>query len=151
MFDRMKNLVTSVGNNAFNAAEEKLRPELKGVNALAEALALLVMADRVAEEDELEAVSEYLIDMDVVIQKNLVREISSFFLDTVNRLDAGYKAGVVEGNAVAGEILHSISKVREDAEWSRVVADTVNLVTSGQGVDPKELKTRERILKALGK
>jgi len=151
MFDRMKNLVTSVGNTAFNVAEEKIRPELKGVNALAEALALLVMADRVAQEEELEAVSEYLIDMDVVIQKNLVREISGFFLDAVSRLDAGYKSGVVEGNAVAGEILYSISKVRDDAEWSGVVADTVNLVTSGQGVDPKELKTRERILKALGK
>lgn len=151
MLDRMKSLVTTMGNTAFNVAEEKLRPEMRGINALAESLALLVMADRVAEEDELEAVSEYLIDMDIVIEKNLVREVSEFFLNSVNNLEEGYKKGVVEGNMIVGEILHSISKVKDDPEWSDVVANTVNLVTSGQGVDPKEIKTRERIIKTLGK
>ena len=151
MLDRMKNLVAAMGNTAFNAAEEKLRPEMRGINALAESLALLVMADRVAEEDELEAVSEYLIDMDTIIEKNLVREVSEFFLNSVNNLEEGYKKGVVEGNMIVGEILHSISKVKDDPEWCDVVANTVNLVTSGQGVDPKEIKTRERIIKTLGK
>ena len=76
---------------------------------------------------------------------------SEFFLNAVNRLEEGYKKGVVEGNMVAGDILHSISKVKDDPEWCKVVADTVNLVTSGADVDEKELKTRGRILKAVGK
>lgn len=151
MFIKMKKLLNLSAESIFNAAEEKLKPELQGINALASSLALLVMADRVAEVEELEAMSEYIISLDVVINNNLTREVSEFFLASIENLEHGYKKGVVQGNIVVGEILHSVSRVKDNIEWSNVVADTVNLVTSGDEVDPMEIKTRERILKALGR
>lgn len=151
MLDRMRALTASMADKAFNVVAQKVKPEYIGICALSESLALLVMADRRVDPAELEAVSEFLIDMDIVIEKNLIREVSEFFLAAVKRLEEGYKAGPVEGNMVAGEILNSISKVKGDIVWERVLADTVTLVTSGSNVDPAELKTRERILKAIGR
>ena len=56
-----------------------------------------------------------------------------------------------EGNIVAGEILKEVALVKDDRDYATLVADTVTLVTSGHEVDEGELKTRNRILKVLGK
>lgn len=152
MFNRMKAIVGSQVNKAIDSAESKMNPDLLGMNALASSFALLVMADRVAEEEELEAVSEYLIDsVPVVIEKGLIREVSELFLKQVSKLEDGFKKGVVEGNIVVGEILRDISLVKDDATYGKIIAETITLVTSGGDADAGEVKTRKRILTALGK
>ena len=152
MFDRMKNIVSKNVGKVIDFAEVKANPDLRGVNSLAASFALLVMADRVAEDEELEAVSEYLIDeVPLIIEKGLIREISELFLQQVKRLEAGYKKSGMEGNIVVGEILKDIALVKDDEEYSELIAKTINLVTSGGMADNQEIKTRDRILKVLGK
>lgn len=151
MYARMKSLFTDQAEKALSFAEVQIRPELKGINGLASSFALLVMADRVAEEEELEAVSEYLIDMDIVIEKGLIREVSTVFMEQVSRLEKAFQKNVVEGNIVVGEILRDLSALKDDQEWCDVVAETITIVTSGDAADESEVKARSRILKALGK
>ena len=152
MFDRMKSLLINNVEKALDFAEVKSNPDLRGMNALAASFALLIMADRVVEEEEMEAVSEYLIDqVPLVIEKGLIREISELFIKQVERLEQGYKVSAFEGNIVAGEILKEVALVKDDRDYATLVADTVTLVTSGHEVDEGELKTRNRILKVLGK
>lgn len=152
MFDRMKRLLQNGAEKALDFAEVKSNPDLRGMNALAASFALLIMADRVVEEDEMEAVSEYLIDeIPLVIEKGLIREISELFLKQVERLEAGYKVSAFEGNIVSGEVLKDVALIKDDSDYCKLVADTVKLVTSGDSVDEGEVKTRNRILKVLGK
>ena len=73
------------------------------------------------------------------------------FLHQVDKLEVGFKQGVVEGNIVVGEILRDIALVKEDIAYSDMIADTVTLVTSGAQADEGEIKTRKRILTALGR
>lgn len=152
MFSRMKSLLINNVEKALDFAEVKSNPDLRGMNALAASFALLIMADRVVEEEEMEAVSEYLIDkVPLVIEKGLIREISELFMKQVERLEQGYKVSAFEGNIVAGEILKEVALVKDDRDYAALVADTVTLVTSGQEVDEGEIKTRNRILTVLGK
>ena len=91
MFTRMKSLLINNVEKALDFAEVKSNPDLRGMNALAASFALLIMADRVVEEEEMEAVSEYLIDqVPRVIEKGLIREISELFIKQVERLEQGY-------------------------------------------------------------
>ena len=151
MFQRLKDLVASGTDQAINRVHAKLKPEIKGINGLAGGFALLVMADRVVEEAEMEAVSEYLIDMDIIIERRLTREVAELFLAHVDFLEKAHKRGVVELNISIGELLEDISEAQDDREWSKIIAKTTTLVTSGEKADAGEIKTRERILKALGK
>lgn len=154
MFARMKNILSQAGSLGLDTLESYLptqfNPELKTINSLAASLALLVMADRVAEESELEDVSEFLIDMDYVIEKGLIREISHLFLKHVKTLEDSTSLSPMEFNIVVGDMLRDIALVKEDSVAKKLVADTVTLVTSGGSADPQEIKTRERILRSLG-
>lgn len=150
-FKRLSGLVEGFAESAMESAEGTLRPELKGIKALASAFCVLVMADKVAEQDEMEAVSSFLVDMDIVIEKALIREVATLFMAQVNRLEAAQKKGIVEFNIELGEILRDVAAVKDDPEWADVIADTVTLVTSGGSEDADEIKARTRILKALGK
>ncbi len=151
MFARLKKIVTDQAEKALDYAEVKANPETRGVNALASSFALLVMGDRLVEEEEMEAVAEYLVDMDIVIEKGLIREVSELFLRQTDLLEAGFKVSVVEGNIRTGEILRDIALIKDDKEWCDIVADTITLVTSGGTADEGEIKARKRVLKALGK
>lgn len=152
MFDRMKKLLSEGVDKALDYAEVKVNPDLRGMNALAASFALLVMADKVAEEDELEAVSEYLIDeVPVVIEKGLIREVSELFLTQVETLQQGFKKGVVEGNIIVGEVLRDVALVKDDPVYADMISETVTLVTSGGDADAGEVKTRKRILTVLGR
>lgn len=145
----MKTIVGDLSNKAFDATMGKIQPEYIGVNALASSLALLVMADREVDNKELEEVSEFLLDMDIIIERDLSREVGGFFLSTVESLQKGYKEGPVQGNMIVGEILTDISKVKEDEEWLEILESTVTLVTSSQGLDKREQKIRDRIMAVL--
>lgn len=152
MFDKMKSILKNSAEKALDIAEVKVNPDLRGMNALAASFALLIMADRVVEEEEMEAVSEYLIDrVPLVVEKGLIREVSELFLKQVERLEKGYNESAFEGNIVSGEVLKDIALIKDDKDYCKLVADTVTLVTSGDSVDEGEVKTRDRILKALGK
>ena len=151
MFNRLKKIVSDQATKALDYAEVKANPATRGINALASSFALLVMGDRVVETEEMEDVAEYLVDMDVVIEKGLIREVSELFLRQTDFLEAGFKVSVVEGNIRIGEVLRDIALVKDDKEWCEVVADTISLVTSGGSADEGEVKARKRILKALGK
>ncbi len=113
-FKRMSKIVSGAAEGALSYAELQINPETKGVAGLAASLALLVMADKVAEEQELEDVSEYLVDMDLVIEHNLIREVSESFMGTVTKLEDGFASGVVEGNIIVGEILNQIATLKKD-------------------------------------
>lgn len=149
MLNRMKTIVGDLSNKAFDATMGKIQPEYIGVNALASALALLVMADREVDNKELEEVSEFLLDMDIIIERDLSREVGGFFISTVENLQKGYKEGPVQGNMIVGEILTDIGKVKEDEEWLEILESTVTLVTSSQGLDKREQKIRDRIMAVL--
>lgn len=151
MFDKLKSLATQVSENLVDKATHKVHPELRGVNGLAASFALLVFADGIVEEEEKEAVGEYLIDMDVIREKKLIAEVAEMFLEHVGFLDVAAKEGNLQLTVAKGQLLEVIGDARDDSSWSKVIADTVTLVTSGGGEDAGEVKTRERILKALNR
>lgn len=153
LFKRMQSLVGDAAEKAETLIETmtEASPEVKTINALAAAFAVLVMADKEATDDEKEAVSEYLIDMDFVIENNLIREVSQLFMKHIDTFEEAKGKDVMEFNICLGEVLRNISVVKEDKSAVDMVAETVTLVTSGGAADPDEIKARNRILKALGR
>ncbi len=147
----MKKIVTKGVGKALDYTEAKLDPATKGVSGLASAFALLVMGDRRVDPEEMDEVSCYLVDLDIIIEKGLIREVSEVFLHQTEYLEEGFSKSTVEGNIRIGEVLRDLALVKDDPEWCNVIADTINLVTSGGSADEGEIQARQRILKALGK
>ena len=152
LLKRMGEILKTATTSGLNAAENYLptsfNPEVKTINSLAASLALLVMADREAEDQEIEDVSEFLLDMPFVLEKGLMREVSELFMKHVNTLE-GVSIIPMDFNVVVADLLKDIALVKENEESRKLVAETVTLVTSGVDVDPREVKTRERILSVL--
>ena len=150
---RMGEILKSAATSGISAAENYLptsfNPELKTINSLAASLALLVMADREAEQQEIEDVSEFLLDMPFVLEKGLMREVSELFMKHVNTLETAASGSTMDFNVHVADMLKDIALIKDDVEGKKRVAETITLVTSGDAVDPREIKTRERILSVL--
>ncbi len=151
MFDKIKALASQVAESAVDKATHKVRPELRGVNGLAASFASLVYADNIVEEAEKEAVGEYLIDMDIIREKKLIAEVADMFIDHIEFLDSAAAKGNLQLSVAKGQLLEVIGDAKDDSEWAKVIAETVTMVTSGDGAEEGEIKTRQRILKALNR
>lgn len=150
MYERMKKLALNATANLIDQVEDAMNKDSVWIDALSSSFSLLVMSDKVAEEKEKEAVSEYLLDLPIVLERKTHREISLQFLKGVEDLEAGAKKDHVHYNMVVADLLSLISKAK-DCDEVDVIADTVALVTSGGSEDADEIKMRERILRALGR
>jgi hypothetical protein len=155
MLDRIKKLATAQVNKVVCFVEEKAEVPLTeqelGIQALSGAFVVLANADLVIEDQEIDLIANYLVDLPIVAELGIIREVATAFMLQVARVEDAKKVSNVESSIVLGEILAEITLIKEDKRWATVVADTITLVTSGGGADAGEIKARERVLKALGK
>ena len=124
-------------------------PEKKFANAVSASMALMVIADKKIENEEVEAVMDFIIQIPAIQDLQLgVSSIELFEKHLEDLEDSLVKQS--KYIITTSKIIVDIGRIKEYPEYVRMLSEILDHVAGSDGnVDSTEIEMKKRIMKAL--
>jgi tellurite resistance protein len=142
-------LMSEAGRKLKQYTPEKFSKEKKFVNALVASLALMTMADKKAETEEIIASIDLINEIDEITELDMTQDALELYEYHVEALSAAISTPTKWLIAEA-RMLSELGKIKAYPEYPPMVEALIEHIANSDGkVDPLETAMQEKILKAI--
>jgi len=146
---RTGELLSEAGRKFKQYTPENFSKEKKFVNALVGSLALMTMADKKAETQEVIASIDLIKDIDEITELDMTQEaieLYEYHIEEFSKVvDSPTKWILAEA-----KMLSEIGKVKSHTEYPPMIEALVEYIANSDGnLDPLEIEMQEKIVKAI--
>ena len=152
-WDKIKNRTVELyGEAALKARQytpESFSKEKQFVNALVISLALMTMADKKAETDEVTAALDLINEIDEIKELDMVQDAIELYGIHVEDLEK-----VIDNNVkwtvTTAKLLSELGRIKAHAEYPTMVKNLLDYIAEADGnLDPLESEMKDKILAVL--
>lgn len=152
-WDKIKSKTSAFYDNATQKMRqytpESFSKEKKFVNALVISLALMTMADKKAETNEVTASIDLLQEINEIIDLDMVTDAIELYEIHIEDLENALNSNVKWTLAIA-KLLSEIGKVKPYPEYPPMIENLLDYISQSDGkLDPLELEMKGKILSAI--
>lgn len=146
---KISTLISEVGRKLKQYTPEKFSKEKKFINALVGSLALMTMADKKAETEEVIASIDLIKEIDEITELDMTQDALELYEYHIEALSAAL--GTPTKWLVAeARMLSEIAKIKAYPEYPPMVEALIEHIANSDGnVDPLEIAMQEKIIKAI--
>lgn len=146
---KITSLMSEAGRKIKQYTPEKFSKEKKFINALVGCLALMTMADKKAETEEVIASIDLIKEIDEITELELTQEaleLYEFHIEALSvAVDSPTKWILAEARMLA-----EIGKIKAYPEYPPMVTNLMDYIAQSDGhLDPLETAMQEKILKVI--
>ena len=142
-------LLGEAGRKIRQYTPESFSPEKKYINAMVSAIALMVLADKKIETEEVVQSIDFISALDEVKELSMSNEAIEMYehiLDDVSLTFDNPAKWVIS----TSKILGNIALVKDNSTYKNSIISVLDHIAGADGsVDPTELEMKEKIIKAL--
>lgn len=143
--------IGEAGRQIRKYAPETFSPEKKFANSVVSAVALIIIADRKVETEEVTQGIEFIRSLDVIQELGLEAEAIEMFdhiIENVMTHIDNEPKWIIE----TSKVIANISLISADASQVAMITDILNHIAGSDGnVDESEIIMRDKIIAALNK
>lgn len=147
--DRASTFYTEASRKVRQYTPENFSKEKKFVNGLVVSLALMTMADKKAETEEVVAAMDLINEIDEIRELEMTQEAIELYEMHIENLSN------VVGNSVKwtieiGKMLSEVGKLKPYPEYPPMIENLIEHISKADNhVDPLEVEMRQKILGAI--
>lgn len=146
---KITTLISDAGRKLKQYTPEKFSKEKKFVNALVGSLALMTMADKKAETEEVIASVELIKEIDEITELEMTQDALELYEYHIEAL-SGAIGTPTQWLIAESRMLSEIAKIKMYPEYPPMVEALIEHIANSDGqVDPLEVAMQEKIVKAI--
>ena len=151
------NQIKSKVSEVYDATSKKIRqytpesfsPEKKFVNGVVISLALMTMADKKVETQEVVASMDMLKEIDQIRELDMLQDAIELYEMHIETLEKAVQNDAKWTIAVA-KLLSELGKVKQYPEYATMIKNLLDYIAMADGnLDPLETQMKNKILEAL--
>lgn len=152
-FDKIRQKATELMGDAYKKIKqytpEAFSKEKKFVNAIVGSLALITMADKKAETNEVITSIDFIKDIQEIQDLDMVKDAIELYEFHLERL-AEYVNNDVKFVMEVAKLLADIGKIKDYPEYPPMIESLIEYVAKSDGnTNPLEVEMQEKIRKAI--
>lgn len=142
-------LLGEAGRKIRQYTPETFSPEKKYINAMVSAIALMVLADKKIETEEVTQSIEFISSLDEVVELEMSNDAIEMYEFILEDLEPHFENPVKWITSTA-KILGNISLVKDNAQYKQSIIAVLDHIAGADGnVDPSEVEMKNKIIQAL--
>ncbi len=142
-------LMGKAGQKIRQYTPESFSKEKKLVNALVISLALMTMADKKAETDEVTAAIDLITAIDEIKDLDMTKDAIELYELHLEELEKALSDGAKWTLAIA-KLLSEIGKIKNYPEYPPMIENLLDYIAQSDGnIDPLETEMKTKILAAI--
>ncbi len=146
---KISTLITEVGRKLKQYTPEKFSKEKKFINALVGSLALMTMADKKAETEEVIASIDLIKEIDEITELDMTQDALELYEYHIEAL-SGALSTPTKWLIAEARMLSEIAKIKAYPEYPPMVEALIEHIANSDGnVDPLEIAMQDKIIKAI--
>jgi tellurite resistance protein len=146
---KISTLISEVGRKLKQYTPEKFSKEKKFINALVGSLALMTMADKKAETEEVIASIDLIKEIDEITELDMTQDALELYEYHIEALSSALSTPTKWLIAEA-RMLSEIAKIKAYPEYPPMVEALIEHIANSDGnVDPLEIAMQDKIVKAI--
>jgi tellurite resistance protein len=147
--EKASSLLGEAGRKIRQYTPETFSPEKKYINAMVSAIALMVLADKKIETEEVVQSIEFISSLDEVRELEMSNDAIEMYEHILEEMAPHFDNPVKWITSVA-KILGNISLVKDNPAYKDSIIAVLDHIAGSDGnVDPSELEMKEKIIQAL--
>lgn len=147
--ERTSELCSDAAQKFRQYTPETFSKEKKFVNGVVISLALITMADKKAETDEITSCLDLINEIDEIADLDMTTDAIELYQLHVENLENNINNNLKWEIEVA-KLLSEIGKLKPFPEYPPMIEALINIVSESDGsIDPLETKMKEKILTAI--
>ena len=147
---RAGELVSEASRKIQQYTPETFSPEKKYINAMVSSIALMVVADKKVETDEVTDAMEFIQNLDEVVKLEMTQDAVEMFEYIIEEISPHFDNKVKFITSTA-KILGNIGLVRDNPTYVATISEVLDHIAGSDGnVDETEKEMKAKIMKALG-
>ena len=128
---------------------ESFSKEKQFVNAIVASLALMVIADRKVETEEVTSSIDMISEIDEIRELDMNKEAIELFEHHIDNL-IPVMDDEIKWTIKVGKLIQDIGRIREHKEYIPMIENLLDYIANVDGhLDPLEIQMKEKILKSL--
>jgi len=142
-------LLGNVKKQAKKYAPTEFSDDKKFIRACAGTLSLMLIADRVIEDQEVEDGIDFLKSLGVVQELGLEKEAVEYFKEHVNKLKVAVEKGNDDYIFAVEEIVMQVGDIKGLSDYREILLNLLQFLEDQSSFNPSEAKMKQKLIQAL--